>query len=102
MLDWLVEREIDPHVPVRHQSEVGADGKFVRADFHYDRERDLYICPGGKELKTSGTVHDGTTLKYIAKRSDCGRCPLKPNAPRAGSAEFSAMSIRMPATIPRS
>jgi hypothetical protein len=57
---------------------VGADGKFVRADFAYDVERDLYICPGGKKLKTSGTVFDGTTLKYIAKRSDCGRCPLKP------------------------
>ncbi len=77
MLDWLVKREIDPHVPVRDQSDVGAGGKFVRADFHYDRERDLYICPGGKALKTSGTVYDGTTLKYIAKHGDCGRCPLK-------------------------
>ncbi len=78
MLDWLVKREIDPHVPVRDQRDVGADGKFVRADFHYDRERDLYICPGGKELKTSGTVYDGATLKYVAKRSDCASCPLKP------------------------
>ena len=78
MLGWLVKRKIDPHVPVWDQSEVVAEGKFVRADFDYDKERDLYICPGGKELKTSGTVHDGTTLKYIAKRSDCGQCPLKP------------------------
>ena len=78
MLGWLVKREIDPHVPVWDQSEVAADGKFVRADFAYEKDRDLYICPGGKELKTSGTVHDGTTIKYIAKRSDCGRCPLKP------------------------
>ncbi len=78
MLGWLVERGIDPHIPVWDQSEVAADGKFVRADFTYDKDRDLYICPGGKELKTSGTVHDGTTLKYIAKRSDCAVCPLKP------------------------
>ncbi len=49
------------------------------AEFRYDRERDLYICPGGKELRTSGTAHEGTTLKYIAKRSDCGACPLKSN-----------------------
>ncbi len=77
VLGWLIERKIDPHIPW-DQSEVGAEGKFVRADFRYDRARDLYICPGGKELKTSGTVHDGTTLKYVAKRSDCGRCPLKP------------------------
>lgn len=44
-------------------------GKFTRVDFAYDRDRDLYICPGGKELKTSGTVYDGTTIKYLAKRS---------------------------------
>ncbi len=78
MLGWLVNRDIDPHVPVWDQSEVAADGKFVRADFAYEKDGDLYICPGGKELKTSGTVHDGTTIKYIAKRSDCAQCPLKP------------------------
>ncbi|MCH7955932.1 MAG: IS1182 family transposase [Proteobacteria bacterium] len=78
MLGWLVNRDIDPHVPVWDQSEVAADGKFVRADFAYEKDGDLYICPSGKELKTSGTVHDGTTIKYIAKRSDCAQCPLKP------------------------
>ncbi len=78
MLGWLVNRDIDPHVPVWDQSAVAADGKFVRADFTYEKDGDLYICPGGKELKTSGTVHDGTTIKYIAKRSDCAQCPLKP------------------------
>ncbi|MBT7484847.1 MAG: IS1182 family transposase, partial [Rhodospirillales bacterium] len=40
--------------------------------------QNLYICPGGKELKTSGTVYDGATIKYLAKRSDCAQCPLKP------------------------
>jgi transposase len=79
MLGWLVAQEIDPHIPVWDQSEVAAKGKFPRADFTYDKARDLYICPGGKELKTSGTVHDGTTIKYIAKRSDCALCPLKPH-----------------------
>ncbi len=79
MLGWLVDRDIDPHIPVWDQSEVAAEGKFTRADFSYDKDRDLYTCPGGKALKTSGTVHDGTTIKYIAKRSDCGQCPLKPN-----------------------
>ena len=78
MLGWLVERDIDPHIPVWDQSEVAAQGKFVRADFTYDKDHDVYICPGGKALKTSGTVLDGTTRKYIAKRSDCARCPLKP------------------------
>jgi transposase len=78
MLGWLVKHDITPHIPVWDRSEVAAAGKFARADFAYDSDRNLYICPGGKELKTSGTVHDGTTLKYIAKRSDCSSCPLKP------------------------
>jgi IS5 family transposase len=77
MLGWLVNRKIDPHVLVWDRTQVTSDGKFIRADFDYDKERDLYKCPGGKELKTSGTAHDGTTLKYIAKRSDCGQCPLR-------------------------
>ena len=78
ILAWLLGREIVPHIPVKDQSEVAADGKFPRAEFAYDAERNLYVCPNGKELKTSGTPHGGTTLKYIAKRSDCGQCPLKP------------------------
>ena len=78
MLGSLVGRDIEPHIPVWDQSEVAADGKFVRADFTYNKDRDLYICLGGKALKTSGTVHDGTTIKYIAKRRDCAQCPLKP------------------------
>jgi transposase len=78
MLGWLVANGIEPHIPVWDQSKVGAEGRFTRADFNYDRERDVYVCPGGKTLRSSGTVLDGTTLKYIARRSDCERCPLKP------------------------
>ncbi len=78
LLGWLVEQGIDPHIPVWDQSKVAPEGKFIRSDFDYDAHRDLYICPGGRELKTSGTVLDGTTIKYIAKRSDCATCPLKP------------------------
>ncbi len=73
----LVEHGIEPHIPVIDKS-TRNDGTFSRADFQYDQGRDLYICPGGKELKTSGTAHDGTTYKYLAKRRDCDICPLKP------------------------
>jgi hypothetical protein len=39
---------------------------------------DVYHCPGGKRLGTSGTVHEGTTLLYRASKLDCDACPLKP------------------------
>ncbi len=66
-LKTLVAHGIEPHIPVIDKS-ARNDGTFSRAEFQYDRERDLYICPGGKELTTSGTAHDGTTYKYLAKR----------------------------------
>src|SRR5260221_1204783 len=49
----------------------------ARKVFRYDAERDAYHCPAGKELRTSGTVHEGTTLLYRASKLDCDRCPLR-------------------------
>ena len=72
----LVDRGIAPHIPVIDKS-ARTDGLFSRADVQYDQARDVYICPGGKQLTTSGTAHGGTTFKYLAKRRDCGICPLK-------------------------
>jgi transposase len=85
MLDWLVEREIEPHIPVWDKSRR-ADATFSRGDFVFDARADLYTCPGGKTLKTTGKVHDGRTVLYRAAKADCERCPLKPtccpNAPQ--------------------
>jgi len=86
MLDWLVEkRGIAPHIPVIDKS-GRKDGTFERADFTYDAENDLYICPGGKDLKQyrrayktprSGENKD-KTIRYRARKPDCDACPLKP------------------------
>ncbi len=82
MLGWLVGRDIDPHIPVKDQSEIAPDGKFTRADFAYDKERDLYICSGGKKLKTSGTVHGGAKLPgfrllRVCNLQDLGKTALR-------------------------
>jgi Transposase DDE domain len=54
------------------------DGTFSRADFIYDEARDIYTCPAGKTLTTTGTlVNDGETLLYFARTRDCAHCPLK-------------------------
>ena len=54
------------------------DGTFSRADFTFDKERNVYICPAGKLLTTTGRVHDGRTILYRAGTRDCGSCQLKP------------------------
>ena len=79
MLGWLVhEHGIEPHVTVFDKS-ARKDGTFSREDFKYDPAGDVYICPGGKTLTTTGTrVNDGATLLYRAGKTDCDACALKP------------------------
>ncbi|MGZ5141692.1 MAG: IS1182 family transposase [Burkholderiales bacterium] len=78
MLGWLVsQRRIEPDVSVFDKS-ARKDGTFSREDFHYDRARDVYSCPGGKILTTTGTrVNDDATLLYRASTADCQACSLK-------------------------
>src|SRR6202042_2233494 len=75
-LGWLVGRRIVPHIPVRDASERD-DGTLSRSDFRWDRRRGVYICPNNKALHTTGTVYDGTLLRYRASKFDCDVCPLK-------------------------
>jgi transposase len=79
MLGWLVnEHAIEPHIPVFDKS-ARDDGTFSREDFAYDQEHDLYVCPAGKVLSSTGTlVNDGATLLYRASKYDCDACELKP------------------------
>ena len=76
-LGWLVGKGITPHIPVWDKSDR-EDGTFSRADFTFDKERNVYICPEGKLLTTTGRVHDGRTILYRASTRDCGSCQLKP------------------------
>lgn len=78
MLGWLIERNITPHIPVWDRAKRG-DGTFSREDFSYDKQRDIYTCPGGKTLRTTGTLHADNTYRYSALKRDCDHCPLKKN-----------------------
>ena len=85
MLGWLVGQNIAPHIPVWDKSQR-EDGTLSRSEFAFDAARNVYICPRGKLLRTTGTIHDrGRTLRYRALTSDCVPCPLKqtccPNTP---------------------
>ncbi len=85
MLGWLRERDIEPHIPVWDKSRR-TDHTFSRADFTFHEDRNVYTCPGGKVLRTTGRVHEDKTLFYRASTHDCAPCPLKrkccPNTPQ--------------------
>ena len=85
-LGWLVkEKKITPHIPVWDMSKRDVS-TFSRSDFTFDGRRDIYICPAGKTLKTSGRVNTDHGIRYFlpfppaahgpAKRSVVRTCPL--------------------------
>ena len=82
LLKWLVDRKITPHVPVWDKS-ARPDGTFSRADFVFDRERNIYVCPGGAELTSTGTIDQGHIVYYRANKNDCSVCSLKPKCTTA-------------------
>ena len=85
------EEKLDAYIPdnkfrnrdKRFASRVGyrpRSKKFTFADFKYDRDKDQYICPNGKQLKRFGKLgrHKGKLLKrYVSNETDCRRCQLR-------------------------
>jgi transposase len=82
LLKWLVDRGITPHIPVWDKS-ARPDGTFSRADFIFDRERNIYICPGGAKLTSTGNIDQRRILYYRANKNDCSTCLLKPKCTTA-------------------
>jgi len=76
LLKWLVDRKITPHIPVWDKS-ARHDGTFSRADFVFDPQRNVYICPGGAELTSTGNIDQGHIVYYRANKNDCSACSLK-------------------------
>jgi transposase len=82
LLKWLVDRKITPHVPVWDKS-ARPNGTFSRADFVFDRERNIYVCPGGAVLTSTGNIDQGLIVNYRANKNDCSICSLKPKCTTA-------------------
>src|SRR5262249_19503954 len=82
LLAWLLDKGIEPQIPVWERYER-PDGMFSRCDFTYEAERDIYLCPNGRPLSTSGTIHDGRVRNYLSQPADCRICELKPRCTRA-------------------
>jgi hypothetical protein len=74
LLAFIVRKGITPHIPVWHMSKR-EDGCFSHDDVAFDRERNVYSCPAGRLLTTTGKGHADRTILYIAVTRDCRACP---------------------------
>jgi hypothetical protein len=74
---WAGAMRIAPHIPVIDKSKRD-DGTFSREDFRFDPERNIYLCPAGKVLTTTGHIGPDHASRYQASLSDCRACVLKP------------------------
>jgi hypothetical protein len=51
---------------------------FLSADqFRYEAQRDVYVCPEGKELRFDRPHSTERSRRYRARAKDCKHCPLK-------------------------
>lgn len=75
-----IEKGITPYVPEPDkQAQTRQAGRFVRNDFTYDAEANLYRCPNGQELHYSTTHQKGGKwiLFYRSSAPVCAQCPLR-------------------------
>src|ERR1700716_3725488 len=94
-LHWIVnEKKITPHIPVIDKSKR-EDGSLSRADFTFDKDRNVYVCLQGKLLHTTGRIHDGVTVLYRARTPDRGPCPAQAQMlPKGARAQNPAQHLR--------
>jgi hypothetical protein len=62
-LAFVTAAGIIPHIPVWDKSRRH-DGTFPRSAFRFDRRRNVYICPAGEMLTTTGRVHSDHAIRY--------------------------------------
>jgi len=72
---------------MKHGDYQSPENKYHKENFRYDGERDVYICPEGKELmfykerdSDEGVI---PRKQWIYKGEDCGHCPVSAQCSKA-------------------
>lgn len=65
-------------VPRPETSGNRGKGMYVKADFAYDPERDVYVCPAGEDLAYRYTREEGGLQVRRYWINECQTCPLQP------------------------
>ena len=68
------------HMPDLSNSAIKREEKrgiYPETLFHYDRERDICICPAGKILRSKSVHQDRQNIDYAARKTDCEACEMR-------------------------
>jgi transposase len=80
---WLLEQNVEPHVPIMDSRSRNDKGIYSIEQFQYREDKDEFICPQGKTLRYWGIHQHSKQHAYRASPSDCRQCPVKAQCTRA-------------------
>ena len=83
-LGRLSQRSIIAHIPVLDRQHR-TDGLLPREVFNFDPEKNIYLCPENKILKSSPAPADSQVNRYYAKETDCRSCSIRRQCTRGKS-----------------
>lgn len=81
MLQWLLDRDIDPYIRVK-ECPMPTTDLYGIDQFTYVPEQNCYLCPAGKQLKYIGINKRNRTHLYHATTKRCRGCPQKERCTR--------------------
>jgi transposase len=75
-IEKLDKKGYDLYIPGKNSKPETRDKKFAKANFTYDEQKDIYICPENKILKKNGTFFSKEQQRQmiIYKCQDCPTC----------------------------
>ena len=77
--DAMLKRNIKTYIPRRQKPVVNCNYEedFNPGNFQYDSNKNVYICPAGKELHYRSYLKQKGYKRYVAKKKDCMSCSYK-------------------------
>jgi len=77
-LEYMEQQGIDGYTPYQHMNADFSEKPYHKANFTYNEQQDIYICPAGKQLSFyRQSVEKKTGQRYNNYRTDaCLTCPF--------------------------
>lgn len=81
-INAILKEKIQPHIPIVDNRSRNEKGIYPIEKFTFDKQRNVCMCPEGKEMKYWGIHKRSRQHVYRASRKDCGICAKKSECTR--------------------